>query len=74
MFDAIPPNKNDDGTTDAKVTQLDDGQLPASVAPFILRSVKLIGVVCRSRHATSLTARCAAGWSSTSTHNRNKTW
>lgn len=29
MFNAILLNKNDDGTTDAKLTQLDDAQLPA---------------------------------------------
>jgi len=29
MFDAILLNKNDDGTTDARLTQLDDAQLPA---------------------------------------------
>lgn len=29
MFNAILLNKNDDGTTDARITQLDDAQLPA---------------------------------------------
>lgn len=29
MFNAILLNKNDDGTTDARLTQLDEGQLPA---------------------------------------------
>jgi acrylyl-CoA reductase (NADPH) len=32
MFNAILPNKNGDGTTNAQVTQLDDADLPADGA------------------------------------------